>query len=171
MLRHRWILVLALLLSLPAAGMAQTSTTEAGYAYATVEEIPITLTLASQMHFGVFAPWGQAGSVTVSATAQPPSSGSRVTISGQGYPARFNVTGTPNAPFTVVLPADRTITVSSPHAGMVIDYFFSSYNDNGTTPVLSASGTAAFTVGAKLLVNANQSPGIYSGSFPVTVAY
>ena len=172
MLRHRWTLVLAFLLSLPASGMAQTSVTEPGYAYATVEEIPITLTQISHIHFGVFAPWGQAGWVAVNPLSSPASTGANTTISSQGFPGRFTVTGTPNAPFTIVWPADRSASVSiaSGHI-MVIEYFFSSYNESGTSPVLNASGAATFTVGAKLLVNPNQPPGVYTGSFPLTVAY
>ena len=170
-MRYRWLCTLAVIFLLPAAGMAQTSATEAGYAYATVEQVPITLTLSNQMHFGVFSPWGQAGSVTVYATHAVPTEGTNVTILSQGYPARWAVTGTPNAPFHLVLPADRTIAINSTNDSMVIDYFFSSYNETGTTPVLGSNGSVSFTTGAKLLVKANQTPGVYSGSFPVTVAY
>jgi len=171
MSRNRWLMALAVLLVLPAAGRAQTSATEVGYVDATVEQIPITLTLTQNVHFGRFAPWGQAGWVSVSATNSPPTTGSNVTILDQGHPSHWTVNGAPNAPFTLVLPTDRTIEVSSGADTMVIDYFFSSYHETGTTPALSSSGATAFTVGAKLLVGANQSPGVYSGSFPVTVAY
>lgn len=172
MLRHRWILALAFLLILPAASSAQTSATESGHASATVEQIPITLLQSGEMNFGTFAPWGLAGLVTVHPLASPATTGSNVTISSQGFPARFTVTGTPHLPFTIVLPADRSASVSIASGQiMVIDLFFSSYNESGVSPVLNASGTATFTLGAKLLVNPNQPPGVYTGSFPLTVAY
>ena len=171
MSRNSWLMALAVLLIAPAAGRAQTSATEPGYAYAAVEQIPITLALTQNLHFGRFAPWGQPGSVSVSATGSPSTTGSNVTILDQGYPSRWTVSGAANAPFTLVLPADRTISVTSGADTMVIDYFFSSYHETGDTRVLGSTGAASFTIGAKLLVGANQSPGSYSGSFPVTVAY
>ena len=172
MLQHRWTLTLAFLLALPAASTAQTSATESGHASATVEQIPITLLQSGEMNFGTFAPWGLAGFVTVHPLASTATTGSNVTISGQGFPARFTVTGTPHLPFTVVWPADRSVSVNNGSGNvMVIEYFFSSYHENGTSPVLNASGAASFTVGAKLLVNPNQHPGVYTGSFPLTVAY
>lgn len=173
MLRHKGLIALAVLFAFPSVGMAQTSATETGYAYATVEQIPITLTLNQSLHFGRFAPWGSAGWINISPTSSPSASGSHVTILDQGYPALWTVTGTPNAPFTVLLPADRTVVMTSGSGAgtMTIEYFVSSYHETGTSPILSSAGTTSFKLGGKVLIGANQSPGFYTGTFPVTVAY
>lgn len=176
MLRNQQLIALAALLALPAAGLAQTSTTQSFSAQARVHQIPITLTVNDNLELGEFAPWGVGGWIAIHPLGTPASSGDNVTISSQGSPGRFTVTGTPHLPFTIVLPpSDRSAFVSNttgtPGSIMVIEYFFSSYDENGTSPILNASGAASFTLGAKLLVNPNQHPGVYTGSFPLTVAY
>ena len=47
-------------------------------------------------------------------------------------------------------------------------------NGNGGGPrfeIASNSGIFTFRVGARLNVGANQAPGVYTGTFPVTVIY
>jgi hypothetical protein len=51
---------------------------------------------------------------------------------------------------------------------MEVDNFVSSL---GATNSLSNQGTATLVVGATLNVEANQAPGLYSGTFDVVVAY
>lgn len=171
MLRNKQLVALAVLLAFPAAGLAQTSDTGSVSAHVKVNEIPITLTIDGNLEFGEFSPWGQPGSLTVSPTGSPAVAPSHVTITSQGFPARVTVTGTPNSPFSYVLPADRTVRVDSTSHTMLIDFFNTSYNATGTSPVLNSAGTATFTIGARLLVDANQPGGTYAGSFPITVAY
>lgn len=171
MLQHRQIAALAALLAFPAVLTAQTSTTGTVTAHVKVNEVPITLTIDGNLEFGEFSPWGQPGSLTVSPTGSPAVTPSHVTITSQGFPARVTVTGTPNSPFSYVLPANRTIRVDSTSHTMLIEYFDTSYNATGTSPVLNGTGTATFSIGSRLLVDANQPGGTYTGSFPITVAY
>lgn len=171
MFQKKQLVALAVLLAFPVLGLAQTSATGSVSAHVKVNEVPITLTIDGNLEFGEFSPWGQAGSLTVSPTGSPAVTPNRVTITSQGFPARVTVSGTPNSPFSYVLPANRTIRVDSTSHTMLIEYFDTSYNATGTSPVLNSTGTATFSVGARLLVDANQPGGTYAGTFPITVAY
>jgi spore coat protein U-like protein len=97
--------------------------------------------------------------------------------------AKFTVSGSPGRAFGITLPADNTVTITSPGTSgmtpMNVDTFTS--NPTGTGGTLSGSydsaatavtaGTATLTVGARLTVAASQVAGGYTGTFTVTVAY
>jgi hypothetical protein len=80
--------------------------------------------------------------------------------------ASFDITGAPDATFTIDLPS--SITLESDSDKMQVNDFVSNLGDSS---VLSNEGTANLKVGATLLVEANQTPGLYEGQFDVTVAY
>jgi hypothetical protein len=62
----------------------------------------------------------------------------------------------------------NSITLTTGTDNMEVDNFVSSL---GATSTLDISGQAALKVGATLNVDANQPPGLYVGTFDVTVAY
>ncbi|MBN2681094.1 MAG: DUF4402 domain-containing protein, partial [Bacteroidales bacterium] len=80
--------------------------------------------------------------------------------------ASFDIIGYPDATFTIDIP--ETIQILSGTDEMTVDNFVS---DLGSSSALDGDGMANLKVGATLNVEANQAPGLYTGSFDVTVAY
>ncbi len=88
-------------------------------------------------------------------------------------PASYEVTGTALASYSIGLPTTITVTNTSDvgtHATMTVSLLTSSKSGNLST---LGSGTTGdhFTVGGTLTIASDQVQGVYSGTFPVTVAY
>ena len=126
-----------------------------------------TLSLLNQLEFGTFAV--QTGGAVVI----DPASGARsrtgdVWLLGQnaGTPARVALTRLPGADFSVLLPPDNLVTLSKGGSSMELRTFRSSPSSGrmvGSTQIIS--------IGATLIVQPNQPPGGYVGSFQVTVSF
>ncbi len=127
---------------------------------------PITITTTANLVFGTVQPKNINGSVTLSPSGTR--TGSNVVLSSMtlGNAASFNITGYANANFTIALPS--SVTLTGPGTAMTLSNFTSSL---GTSSTLSAKGTRTLGVGGTLAIAANQIPGVYSGSFSVTVNY
>lgn len=85
--------------------------------------------------------------------------------------AVFAITGEPGYVYTITLPSSAVTlsgTGSTPPT-MTVDTFTSNPTSTGTLD--ATLGTSTLNVGATLHVGANQTPGLYSGTFSVTVAY
>lgn len=147
-----FILIFALLLALVPSVQAQTLSNSAG------------------LSFGAFTA-GSGGTILVGSSGARSKTGSVLLVSqgAAAAAAQFTVSGTPNAVFTISLPADGTVLLSdgASHT-MALNGFISSPNAVGT---LSGGGSQLITVGATLTVGNQQAPGAYSGSFTVTVNY
>jgi Domain of unknown function (DUF4402) len=146
---------------------AQTVTTTVG---AKIVEA-ITLTETSPMHFGTMAIPTSAATVVLDLGSARTSTGS-VALLAQApiaTAAGYNVTGTANSTYTIVLPSSTTITNGVPANNMTVNAFTCSY------PLLvgtiSAFSTDFFFLGATLNLANAQVSGTYSGTFDVTVAY
>ena len=83
--------------------------------------------------------------------------------------SEWEVTGVPNAPYTVTLPANNTVTVTNGTENMIVTSFNRTSGSNDLS--LDGAGVGRFNVGATLLVNANQPAGDYTGTFNVSVNY
>jgi len=84
----------------------------------------------------------------------------------------FNVTGTPGAGFYIQLPTTANLVLAGGHVTMVIDTFVANINGRSDgIGILDLSGKAQVHVGGTLHVAANQAPGEYDGSYPLTYAY
>jgi len=88
----------------------------------------------------------------------------------------YAVAGTKNSTYTLTLPGDGEVSVydADNNSFMQVDGFNAKFayplataNDSK----LSTTGTDDFTVGATLVVARDQSTGIYTGSFDVSVDY
>ncbi len=79
----------------------------------------------------------------------------------------FDVSGAASSAYTVKLPASATLTNGA--SVLTVDTFSSACT--GGSCVLSSSGTGSFTVGARLAVPYGVTPGIYNGSYTVSVIY
>lgn len=147
-------------------GMAATTSSSVGAEIVSA----ITITNTTGLHFGQIAPSSSAGTVTIS-TAGVRTSAGGVTLGNQVSVSAcsFDIAGAPNNTYSITLPADGTITLTSGGSpAMAVDTFVSS---PATTGTLDGSGAQILTVGATLSVGANQPNGNYTGMFNVTVAY
>ena len=133
---------------------------------------PISITKVNDMNFGNVAVQASTGGTVVLAT-----NGSRTRTSGVTLPAvtgtvsaaSFTVSGDGSRTYDITLPNSTTLTHSS-GAGtgtMTVNTFTSNPSATGTL----SSGSQSVSVGATLNVAAAQAPGVYTGSFDVTVNY
>lgn len=113
-----------------------------------------------------------AGAVTISKVAE--ADGVRLAVATPGRPAAppdrrslsaYRLAGGFHASYTVALPG--VVTVKSGGAEFSLSGF-AAHSGNGR---LAADGTATFGVSVSLAVPAGQAPGVYTGSYPVTVAF
>jgi hypothetical protein len=127
---------------------------------------PIAISNTQPLAFGKFAA-GSGGSVTVSAAGARSAGGGVVLVSSVSSAAQFSVSGDPNLTYSITLPANGAVVLSSGANTMALSNFSSS----PSVGQLSAGGTQTLTVGATLTVGSSQATGSYSGSFDVTVNY
>jgi len=94
-------------------------------------------------------------------------SGGVTLIPSRAGPAGFLATGTPQARFSIALPASATLAGPGGHTLTATDFTCAP----GPHAQLDAAGQQPVRVGATLEVAASQAPGAYSGSFIVSVVY
>ena len=158
---------------------AQTSATVTGTTAGAKLIVPMAISQDAPLHFGTINVLnGVAGTVVL-----PSNSTNRVFAGGVtasavaplATNAAYHVTGTMNVTYALVLP--NTITVKETTlnvAQMTISNLTARFNGaaaDAVTSTLSPTGTDNFTVGGTLNVPASQMPGIYAGTFDVTVDY
>lgn len=133
---------------------------------------PIAISATQALAYGSFAA-GSGGTVTLSAAGVRSAGGGVILVpSGSWSAALFSVTGDPSVTYSITLPANGVVSLTSGANTMAVDNFTS--NPSATTPstgLLSAGGSQTLSVGATLSVGSNQASGSYSGSFSVTVNY
>lgn len=159
------------LIALATLGLASAAAADTASGTASAEIVAaIAISNTTGLNFGQIAPSGTAGTVTIS-TAGVRSSAGGVTLGNQVAvsAATFAVTGAPDNTYSITLPADGTITLTSGGSpAMAVDGFVS---DPATTGTLNGAGAETLRVGATLSVGVNQPTGTYTGLFDVTVAY
>ena len=135
----------------------------------------INLSVGTNLEFGGIVPDGSSsGTVLIS-----PDDDSRtlttvtgVSVSTTPKAASYTVTGTGLAPYTVTIPTasfDITNTTGSGAETMAVTSM--TISGGSLSKTFAGDGTSSFKVGGTLTVGAAQEPGVYSGSFNVTVAY
>lgn len=136
-------------------------------AFATIVP-PLQLIKTSDLSFGEIVAGSQNGKVSVGIDNSRTASGGihLVTTEENLNTAAFDIQGFPNSSFTVSIPS--YVFISHGPNNMKVENFVSSL---GNTSILDSRGVAALKIGATLNVNANQSVGVYTGAFDVTVAY
>jgi spore coat protein U-like protein len=146
---------------------AQNTATANANAAATIVT-PIKITKTVDLNFGAIVPSSTAGTVVVGYDNSRTGSGvTLISQLGTHSAASFTVTGEANASFYVSLPTEEALTISGGGSEtMTVSSFF--HNATGT---LDGTGAENFNVGATLAVAANQVPGLYNGTFNVTVTY
>ncbi|QUL37037.1 DUF4402 domain-containing protein [Erythrobacter sp. JK5] len=142
---------------------------------------PLTITKLSDMDFGdIIGP--NAGTIVLTPTATPSCTATGGLVhTAECQPATFGGYGPTNARVRVRRPIGNTITLTGPGADMTVTNITIN-GDPDLTPVRSnpnwerfriarADGTFIFRVGGTLNVNANQAPGLYTGTFEIRLDY
>ena len=129
---------------------------------------PLEIMKDVDLAFGNIAAGTTDGTVTIATDGSRTGNGgiTLITAGNVSNAAQFSILGYPSATYTIALPSSIIIEYNGYQ--MTVDDFVSSL---GSVSTLDAQGEAGLEVGATLHVNANQEPGLYTGSFDVTVAY
>jgi hypothetical protein len=128
----------------------------------------INLVAQNGIVFGDISASSIPGSVTIDVDgSRTTTGGATVNSNTSGTPARYEVTGDPNALYNITLPVSVVIT-SSAGDSMVVDSFISSPSANGQ---LDSGGRQNLTVGATMRVGSFQPFGAYTGVMATTVEY
>lgn len=148
---------------------------------------PLTVRTLANMHFGALLPGGRTGTVTLAPENPPRRTGHQVTLahaSPAPSPGIFTVLGNAGATVDYLLPEAATLTGPG-GASMTVDAFTANVeNAAGTIPPenggsgafrigmgSSTSRLVTFLVGARLTVAPGQTPGTYTGTYPLNFAY
>lgn len=128
---------------------------------------PLLLSNTGPMDFGSLLPGSQAGTFEVLADGGHRSAtpGGPSLVSGSPRPATFTIQGPEGTCYHIQLP-DR-ILLAGPGAPIPVEAFTCSTPLAGSMP----TGGVNFGVGARLLVQRDQTPGAYRGIFLVAVIY
>jgi Domain of unknown function (DUF4402) len=146
---------------------------------------PLALIKVQDLDFGKIVPRPTAGTVTVNPDTGACSVTGTILQVGTCKFAQFTGMGRRNnrvrfqLPTTITLtaPGGATMTADTLTLGTSPDLTFAGGNGNGLGngnrrwTINQASGIFSFRIGARLNVGANQAPGLYVGTFNVTVQY
>jgi len=144
--------------------------------------VPMTLTETAPLHFGtmVVAATAVAGTCLLpsnSTTRQFSGGVTATTIAPVATNAAYDVTGTMNVTYALVLPSTITVTETTASSATMTISLLKARFTNGApvadaiTSTLSGTGTDSFTLGGTLTIKTAQLPGIYHGTFDVSVDY
>lgn len=144
---------------------------------------PITLTETAKLEFGtIISSATSNGTVTIASANSVATYVTVLPYSSLGSPipsaAKFNITGAPNAPYTIILPSIMNLglngaTTETINGTLTVTDIETNLLGAASTGSLSlpTSGIAILLLGGKLNVGANQESGRYSGTYAVSVAY
>lgn len=126
-----------------------------------------------QLNFGRFSTDVNGGDITINPDGSRQIEGSVIGVSGEHSPGVFEVTGAPEASFTLQLP-DGPISIIQQGSNntMLVDNWVSD-PPVSEGPVVLTNGSRNISIGATLNVGSyDENPiGIYSGTFQLTFAY
>lgn len=183
----------ALLLALLGAPDARSQNigTATGQAQAVIVE-PLTLFKVRDMDFGKILPSAAAGTVTINPVTSACSTTGGATSFGNACQAAV-FAGMGKNPFKARVTMSNITQLTGPGAAMTMDTFIIGLNStisftgntnaqgngnglvngggNQRYQIQNSNGIFTLNIGARLNVNANQAPGLYSGTFSVTVQY
>ena len=152
--------------------MAQATDTKSNDANAQILGA-IALTAVNPLEFGGLV--ASTGGTVVMSTAGVRSvgSGAVTLISSTVTPtaASYTVTGTGLTSYAITIPTASFDVTNTTGAGAETMTVTAMDCSKGAVSAFAANGTDAFTVGGTLTVGSAQVPGVYTGTFDVTVAY
>jgi len=141
-----------------------------------VEAVQIVNT--ADLDFGQIIPNGTGvGRVIINASTGARTTNANATLVGtSGFSrAEFTVTGDPRR-FVIFTTANPSITLTGPGADMAVNRLRVNRNNGGQRSLprrfrIPNSGSMNIGFGGRLIVGSTQAPGIYSGTFDLTVTY
>jgi hypothetical protein len=138
---------------------------------------PLSFIKVDDLNFGKIIPSNVAGQVTLTPAGVRSSTNGIVLVGNTHQPASFAGDGTVNQRVDISL-GSNTINLTGPGAPMQVNTFVIGSTPTAvltTTPlrfrITSATGIFQFPVGATLNVGANQAPGVYNGTWTITLQY
>ena len=133
---------------------------------------PIAITKAADLVFGKFAAV-TGGSITVSTSGARTVTGAVIGMSGTPTAAKFDVTGEPDATYSIDLVAPATLDSGSDTMAFAVTSDLTAANTtSGTVATGTLTGGAqSIYVGGTLTVASAQAPGTYTGNVVATVEY
>jgi Domain of unknown function (DUF4402) len=138
---------------------------------------PLSFVIDNNLEFGTLIPANVAGTVTMAPTGVRTATNGIILVGGGHNAASFAGQGTFNQRVDVSL-GSNAIFITGPGPRMRVRTFVIGSTPTAvltTTPrrfrIAAANGIFAFPIGATLEVGANQVPGIYSGTWSITLNY
>ena len=128
--------------------------------------LPLTIIEEVPMKFGKIMTPVAGGTVTL-ASASNTITTTLSHVAGTQQRGFFTVEGEAGMPITISFPSSTTVTDANSNT-MTVDNFT---HAAGPTPAIGWGGEISFRVGARLTVDNDQPPGIYTGTYTITVAY
>ena len=169
MLRNLTFITLMLLSSF---NLAWSQATVTAQAFAEVIEA-LSANETDQLNFGRFSTDVNGGDIIISPDGTRTIEGSVIGVAGPHSSGKFQVTGAPEASFTLQLPNGPAVLVhqETSKTMFVEDWVADPPVENG--PTVLTNGNKVITIGATLSVGSyEENPvGIYSGTFQLTFAY
>lgn len=170
----RSIRTLKAALALAAAAIAPASMAADATATSTSTVVqPIAITKAADLAFGRFAAL-TGGTVTISTSGARTVTGTVLPMSGTATAAaKFDVTGEPDATYSISLNAPATLSSGSDTMAFatVSDLTGANTTSGNVTTGTLTGGAQSIYVGGVLTVASAQAPGSYSGNVVATVEY
>lgn len=167
----------SIMIAISANVMAQNTATESANATARIIN-PLKINNTSDLAFGSIVNDDNGGTVVIS-----PDGSRELNLGLSALPsnteksaASYDISGDPDAFFTLTLPGSISIATSTDEGApsMTVDNFTTTVAKNEALDYvgqLNDSGTLTIKVGATLNVNALQASGTYTGTYDVIVAY
>jgi hypothetical protein len=138
---------------------------------------PLSFLEVTNLHFGKILASNTAGSVTIAPNGNRTKTGGITLVDNDHRPAEFAGMGSRNQRVDISL-SSNTIFLNGPGTQMRVREFVIGSTPTAiltTTPrrfrIASVNGLFQFPVGATLDVNASQQPGIYRGTWNITLNY
>ena len=149
------------------AGSAQAQTTPGTAQTLTLNRLELLNTTA--LNFGNLISGPSAGTATIDGTTGVRTTTGGATAAG-GTPgfATFYAAGTVNRMFLVFRPTAPITLTNGTGGTMTVSNWTS---NGGVVRFLDGNGISVITIGGRLNVGANQAPGMYTGTFDLTVNY
>lgn len=131
----------------------------------------LAVSTVGDLGFGNFVA-GSGGAIVISTNGTRNATGDVLLLTSATVSAgAFNVSdfdpANASATYSILLPANDTVTLSSGSNTMTLRDFVSNPSGSG----ILSGGSQTLNVGATLVVGANQPPGNYSGTYTITIDY
>ena len=133
----------------------------------------LTATEISQLNFGRFSPETQGGVLLLTPDGVLTTQGTVIPGGGAHSSASFNITGEPNATFSIILPSGPAILINNLNSKTMQVTGWQSIPAPGVGVGKLAGGSVTVQIGAALNIgDLNANPvGIYTGSYTITFSY